>query len=198
MSTSTSLRRTTRQMNLLNIVDNNAVDLKVPAVEKDSGVYDPLSVNYSRSTCSGMPCATSPNTTSSSAYSSVTSSCCDSSRLQPEASAKLFPLFSCSSRVPHHPQVTNALPSGSNCIGNLGTVTSIALPSTSHPQLRSRGGSATSTRSDQSSVDDSRFLYNVNNCKIYEKRRLLGKVNKHLHNTLAIVVRFKFNESSCT
>ena len=187
-----SLRRTTRQLNLLEHMDkkSSTVGIKVPAVERDSGVYDPLSVNYSQSTCSGIPSSNSPDTTASSAYSSATSSCCDS-RLRPEVSPSLFPRMPTSGRVPHHPKVT-ALPSESSCSGNLRTTSNLALPPTgaSSHYLRSRGGSATSTRSEPSVSEGTRFLYNVNNCKIYEKKRLLGKVNK-------FKINFAYQNSNC-
>jgi len=182
----TSLRRTTKQMNLLKLMDKKSSTIEIKAagvVEKDSGVYDPMSVNYSRSNCTRESSASNcpDRTSASSAYASVTSSCCDSSRLRPEASPSPFPHRADSSRVPHHPKVTDALPSELNCFGDIATIANLALPSagtSSYHHIRSRGGSATSTHSEASISESSRFLYNVDTCKIYEKRRLLGKVRQ--------------------
>ena len=164
-------------MNLLDCEVKEASELKVAQVEKDSGCYDHLSVTTSQSNstsrfqsvCSSVAC---PNTTGSSAYSSVTSSCSYSSRLRSEASPRISVNTANSNRVPFHPKVsTNALPNETS------KTTGLAVPSVfSRSQLRSRGGSATSMKSE---TDDSKYLHNTKCSKIYEKKRLLGKVSKN-------------------
>ena len=154
-------------------------------IEKDSGVFDRLSENFSvyrsgstsrsPSVCSGLQIApTSADTTSSSAYASATTSCCDSSRQRSEATAQ----SGYSDRVPYHPKVTNALPSELCCSAHPRSPLNPAVPTTfSQSRPRSREGSSTSLKSDYSS-DVGRYLYDVETDKVYEKKRLLGKVCK--------------------
>lgn len=157
-------------------------NLKAEQVDKDSGVYDRITYSVCQSShcpsdCSRVQSNASPNTTSSSAYSSVTSSYCGHARRKSEAAAaRLFidsPHFS---RVPHHPLVTGS-PMELHSADGARTVATLAVPCM-HSK-RSRGESSLS-KIEHTSSDDSRCLYNSTTNTTYEKKRLLGKVRLFL------------------
>ena len=153
-------------------------------VDKDSGVYDRLTFSVYHSHCpsdfSRLQSNASPNTTSSSAYSSVTSSYCGGARRRSEAAARLFVDSTLASRVPLHPIVTGSpfsSPRERHSVDGTKTAATLTVPCTL--STRSRGGSS-SSKSEQTSSEDSRLLHNSNSGTTYEKKRLLGKVRSLL------------------
>ena len=153
---------------------------KHAAMEKDSGVYDNYSVSRRGSACSSVGTSVysrnvnSPDTTASSAYSSVTSSCSGN-----EFQKKMLPMPTnigenlnqvYVDRVPYHPQLAAFQQSATSSCPSESVRPSVS----SQSQTLERGLSSSSAKSEQ---DLLRCLYDPVHDKTYEKKRLLGKVS---------------------
>ena len=156
-------------------------------VEKDSGVYEPTGESYCASrrnsacsagfpsVCSGVP-TVSPNTTSSSAYSSAASTCSEidvhrrrSGAISPfERSSTKKVQRDCIDRIPFHPIVVR-----NRCLDeNTKTIAS----SSSH-KCRNKAVSSLFKPDYSTLSDNGRRLYDQINNRVFEKKRLLGKVS---------------------
>ena len=169
-------------------------------VEKDSGVYDPSTVSYSASRrgsasssgCpsgySGVPVTVSPNTTSSSAYSSAASTCSETDVLRRDPAAKSrfessnTQKMDYNNRVPFHPQLVNHFPS-------------TATDNFERVVRNTAGRFPSSFVKSEYASDNGRKLYDHINNKVYEKKRLLGKVSAFMYvlsSSILITLRLYF------
>ena len=143
---------------------------KTKQVDKDSGVYESYSCSQRGSVCSSGCPAVSPDTTSSSAYSSAISTCSEHDHYRQKLAC---PTSHVTNRVPFHPKLSGASPFASHLCVSTSTTSRTSLIS----QWRNPVSRSTSMKSDRSSSDISRCLCDRERGKVYEKKRLLGKVS---------------------
>ena len=154
---------------------------KNAVIERDSGVYEPTGESYSTSrrssVCSSGVPAVSPNTTSSSAYSSAASTCSENEgqRRRSRASSpfegnlKKIQAPEIADRIPFHPHLVQHQQANfsENVMKNVATSTLY--------KNRNRGV-ASSSKTDHVPMESGRRLYDQANNRTFEKKRLLGKV----------------------